>query len=88
MVRKVAVCGGSGSFLIADAILKGADFYITADIKYHQFQAPEGKMVIADVGHFESEQFTCQFLADYLEKNFTNFAVRISDTPVNPVNYF
>jgi dinuclear metal center YbgI/SA1388 family protein len=88
MVRKVAVCGGSGSFLIADAILKGADFYITADIKYHQFQVPEGKMVIADVGHFESEQFTCQFLADYLEKNFTNFAVRISDTPVNPVNYF
>ena len=87
-VRKVAVCGGSGSFLIGDAISQGADFFVTADLKYHQFQLPVNTMVIADVGHYESEQFTCQFLADYLDKNFTNFAVQISDTPVNPVNYF
>jgi dinuclear metal center YbgI/SA1388 family protein len=87
-VETVAVCGGSGSFLIPDAIRSRADFYITADIKYHQFFDAEGKIVIADVGHFESEQYTCLIIADYLKKNFPNFAVRISETPVNPVNYF
>lgn len=87
-VKKVAVCGGSGSFLIQDAIRAGADFFVTADIKYHQFFEAEGKIVIADAGHFESEQFTCDLIADYLKKNFANFAVFISETPVNPVNYF
>jgi dinuclear metal center YbgI/SA1388 family protein len=88
MVRKVAVCGGSGSFLIQDAIARGADFFITADLKYHQFQLAGDDIVIADVGHFESEQFTCQLIADHLKKNFAKFAVQISETPVNPVNYF
>ena len=87
-VRKVAVCGGSGSFLIPDAISSHADFFVTADLKYHQFQLAGDDMVIADVGHFESEQFTCQLIADHLKKNFAKFAVQISETPVNPVNYF
>jgi hypothetical protein len=87
-VETVAVCGGSGSFLIQDAIRSGADFFVTADIKYHQFFDAEGKIVIADVGHYESEQFTCLIITDYLKKNFPNFAVRISETSVNPVNYF
>ena len=88
LVETVAVCGGSGSFLIPDAISNKADFYITGDMKYHQFFDADGKIVIADVGHYESEQFTCLIIADYLKKNFPNFAVRISETPVNPVNYF
>jgi dinuclear metal center YbgI/SA1388 family protein len=88
LVKNVAVCGGSGSFLIPEAIRKGADFFITGDMKYHQFFDADGKIVVADVGHYESEQFTCLIITDYLKKNFPNFAVRISETPVNPVNYF
>ena len=87
-VGKVAVCGGSGSFLLGDAIQQNADFFVTADIKYHQFFDADGKIVIADTGHFESEQFTCDLLADYLKKKFPTFAILISETPVNPVNYF
>ena len=87
-VKKVAVCGGSGIFLLPDAIKQAADFFVTADVKYHQFQQAGGGIVIADVGHFESEQFTCELLADHLKKNFPNFAVLISDSQVNPVNYF
>jgi dinuclear metal center YbgI/SA1388 family protein len=87
-VGKVAICGGSGSFLIPDAIRKQADFFVSSDIKYHQFFDGDGKIVIADAGHYETEQFTCNLLADYLKKNFANFAVQISETPVNPVNYF
>lgn len=88
MVGTVAVCGGSGSFLLQDAIQQQADFIVSADFKYHQFFDADGKIVIADTGHFESEQFTCDLLADYLKKKFPNFAVLISETPVNPVNYF
>jgi dinuclear metal center YbgI/SA1388 family protein len=88
MVGTVAVCGGSGSFLIQDAIQQHADFYVSADIKYHQFFDADGKIVIADTGHYESEQFTCNLLADYLKKKFATFAVQISETPVHPVNYF
>jgi dinuclear metal center YbgI/SA1388 family protein len=87
-VATVAVCGGSGSFLLPDAIRHGADFFVSADFKYHQFFDADSKIVIADTGHYESEQFTCILLADYLKKNFATFAVRISETPVNPVKYF
>jgi len=88
MVRTVAVCGGSGSFLLKDAIQQHADIFVSADFKYHQFFDADGKIVIADTGHFESEQFTCDLLADYLKKKFPTFAVQISETLVNPVNYF
>ncbi len=88
MVGKIAVCGGSGSFLLPDAISQQADFFVSADFKYHQFFEADGKIVIADTGHYESEQFTCNLLADYLKNKFATFAVQISETPVNPVNYF
>jgi dinuclear metal center YbgI/SA1388 family protein len=88
MVKRVAVCGGSGSFLIPDAIRQQADFFITADVKYHQFFDAEGRIVIVDAGHYETEQFTCNLIADYLKENFPTFAVQISETPANPVNYF
>jgi len=88
MVGTIAVCGGSGSFLLPDAIHQNADFFVSADIRYHQFFDADGKIVIVDTGHYESEQFACNLLADYLKKKFVNFAVQISETPVNPVNYF
>lgn len=88
MIERVAVCGGSGSFLLQDAIKQQADIFVSADFKYHQFFDADGNIVIADTGHFESEQFTCDLIADYLKKNFPTFAVQISKTLVNPVNYF
>ncbi|MBA3900260.1 MAG: Nif3-like dinuclear metal center hexameric protein, partial [Bacteroidetes bacterium] len=77
-VKKIAVCGGSGSFLLKDAIASGADVFLTADFKYHQFFDAEGQILIADVGHFESEQFTTEIFYDLLKKNFPTFAVCLS----------
>lgn len=87
-VAKVAVCGGSGSFLISDAIAANADFFVTADVKYHQFFDAENKIVIADIGHYESEQFTKEIFYELLTKKFTNFAVRFSEVNTNPVFYY
>jgi len=87
-VKRVAVCGGSGSFLLKYALSAGADFFVTADFKYHEFFDAEGKLVIADIGHFESEQFTVQLLHDIIRKKFTNFAVRLTEINTNPVKYF
>lgn len=87
-VKKVALCGGAGSFLIKNALGAGADFYITSDIKYHEFFDAENRMVIADIGHWESEQFTVELLHDVLHSKFSNFAVRKSEVKTNPVNYF
>lgn len=87
-VKKVAVCGGAGSFLINKAKASGADFYITSDIKYHEFFDADGKMVIADIGHWESEQFTTELLYDILQAKFPNFAVLKTKTVTNPVHYF
>lgn len=90
-IQKIAVCGGAGSFLLKDAIASGADVYITGDFKYHEFFDSENQIVIMDVGHFESEQYTPELLAGYLEahigKNAT-FAVRLSGVETNPVKYF
>lgn len=85
--RKVAVCGGSGSFLLSSAIRAGADVFVTADFKYHEFFDAEGKIVIADIGHFESEQFTVDLLVDWITKKFPTFAVHFTDTNTNPINY-
>ncbi len=74
-VKKIAVCGGAGSFLTGKAIAAGADFYITADVKYHEFFDADSKLVIADIGHWESEQFTIELLYEVLQANFPNFAV-------------
>lgn len=86
-VRKVAVCGGSGSFLLPNAISEGADIFVTADFKYHQFFDADNKVVIADVGHYESEQFTMDLLKEELNKKFPTFAVRLTGTNTNPINY-
>jgi dinuclear metal center YbgI/SA1388 family protein len=87
-VKRVAVCGGSGGFLLKHAIAAGADIFITSDYKYHEFFDAEGKLVIADIGHFESEQFTQQLLYEIITKKFTNFAVRLTEVNTNPVKYF
>jgi len=87
-VSRVAVCGGSGSSLLKDAIAAGADFFVTGDFKYHQFFDADGRIVIADIGHYESEQFTKELLADILKKNFPNFAILLSNISTNPVNYY
>lgn len=87
-IKKVAVCGGAGSFLINNAIAAGADIFITADIKYHEFFDANEQILIADIGHYESEQYTTELLIDYLQKNFPNFAVLKSKVNTNPVNYF
>jgi dinuclear metal center YbgI/SA1388 family protein len=87
-VRRVAVCGGSGSFLLGEAIGRKADIFITADYKYHQFFDADQQIVIADIGHYESEQFTIDFLATQLKEKFPNFAVRLTSVNTNPVNYY
>jgi dinuclear metal center YbgI/SA1388 family protein len=87
-VKKVAVCGGAGSFLLPDAISAKADFFVSGDFKYHQFFDAENKIVIADIGHFESEQFTKDLFYELLIKNFPKFAVRLSEVDANPVFYF
>lgn len=86
-VKKVAVCGGSGSFLLADAIAAGADVFVTSDFKYHQFFDAEDKIVIADIGHFEAEICTQELIYDYLSKKFTTFGLHFSKVNTNPINY-
>ncbi|MEM5564098.1 Nif3-like dinuclear metal center hexameric protein [Psychroserpens sp. AS72] len=86
-IKKVAVLGGSGSFAISAAKRAGADVFITADLKYHDFFSAEKEIILADIGHYESEQFTKNFLVEYLSKKITNFAVVLSTTNSNPVKY-
>jgi dinuclear metal center YbgI/SA1388 family protein len=88
MVEKIAICGGSGSFLLKDAISAGADVFITADYKYHQFFDAEGQIVIADIGHYESEQYTPELFMEILSEKFPNFAFLLSGISTNPVKYF
>lgn len=86
-IRKVAVCGGSGSFLLSSAIAAGADIFVTADMKYHDFFDAEEKIIVADIGHYESEQFTKELFYEILIKKFPNFALRLSEVKTNPVLY-
>ena len=87
-VQKIAVCGGAGGFLIKDAITSGADVFLTADLKYHQFFEGEKRMIIADIGHYESEQFTKEILVDFLNKKFPTFAFLNSNVNTNSVKYY
>ncbi|MEN1785706.1 MAG: Nif3-like dinuclear metal center hexameric protein [Bacteroidota bacterium] len=87
-VQKIAVLGGSGSFAIPAALKQGADVFLTADLKYHQFFQAEGQIVLLDVGHFETEQFTKNLLVDFLNKKIPNFAVTLSRSVTNPIKYF
>ena len=87
-VRKIALCGGAGSFLISKALRQNVQFFVTADMKYHEFFDAEGKMVIADIGHFESEQFTIDLIFDHLTTKFPTFAVQKTAIVTNPVHYY
>ncbi|MEQ3500333.1 Nif3-like dinuclear metal center hexameric protein [Tenacibaculum sp. SSH1-16] len=86
-IKKVAVLGGSGSFAIKNAIRAGADAYISADFKYHEFFKAEKRILLTDVGHYESEQFTKNLLVDYLSKKFSTFAIILSEKSTNPIHY-
>ena len=86
-VKKVAVCGGAGSFLIGDAMEAGADVYLTGDLKYHDFQRPEGRMLLVDIGHYESEQFAKEIIYRAISEKFCNFACRISECQQSVVHY-
>ena len=86
-IKKVAVLGGSGSFAISNAKRAGADAYVSADFKYHEFFKAENSILLADIGHYESEQFTKNLLVDYLTKKFSNFAIILSEKSTNPIYY-
>ncbi len=86
-IKKVAVLGGSGSFAIKNAIQAGADVFLTADLKYHNFYEAENKILIADIGHYESERYTKNYIVDYLKEKITNFAIVLSEENTNPVKY-
>lgn len=86
-VSKIAVCGGSGSFLLSKAKQQGAEVFITADFKYHDFFEAENDIIVADIGHYESEQFTKDLLYDILSKKFANIALRLTKVQTNPIYY-
>jgi dinuclear metal center YbgI/SA1388 family protein len=86
-VKTVALCGGSGSFLLNDARKAGADVFISADFKYHQFFDAESQIIIADIGHYESEQFTLEIFYELLIKKLSNFAICFTKIKTNPINY-
>ena len=87
-VKKVAVLGGSGAFAIGAARAQGADAFLTADLKYHHFFEAEMDLLLVDIGHYESEQFTKNLISEYLSKKITNFAVTLAESITNPINYF
>lgn len=86
-IKTVALCGGSGSFLIPDAIAAGADLFLTADLKYHDFQRAEGRLILVDAGHYETEQFAKEIISRAISEKFCNFAVRISERQQSIVQY-
>jgi len=87
-VKTVAVCGGSGASLISDAFRAGADAFITGDVKYHAFTEAPREMLVADIGHYESEKYSLEILYDLINKKFPKFALRFSGIKTNPINYF
>ena len=86
-LKKVALCGGSGAEFIGDAMRAGADIYLTGDLKYHDFQRTDGRMVLADIGHYESEQFAKEIIFRAISEKFSTFACRISDVQQGIVSY-
>jgi len=87
-IAKVAICGGSGRFLLETAIAAGANIFISSDFKYHEYFEADGKILIADIGHYESERFTNDMIVKLLTKNFANFAAHCTKVNTNPVQYF
>jgi len=88
IVKKVALCGGSGRFLLKNAINSNSDAFITSDFKYHEYFEVEGKLLLIDAGHYETEQFTPEIFYDIIQKKFPTFAIRLSKIKTNPVNFF
>ena len=86
-ISRVALCGGAGSFLVSSALASGADIFVSADFKYHEFFDAEDRLVIADIGHYESEQFTINLLQEVLAQKFPTFAVLKTGIMTNPVRY-
>lgn len=86
-ISKIAICGGAGSFLLQKAISQQADVFVTGDFKYHQFFDADNQILIADIGHYESEQFTAQLFNKIISEKFRTFAVQISTINTNPINY-
>lgn len=87
-IERIAICGGSGSFLLKDAIEKKADLFLSSDFKYHEFFEADNKIVIADIGHYESEQFTSELIFEILSQKFDTFALRCTQFNTNPINYY
>lgn len=87
-IQRIAFCGGSGSFLLGQAIRQKADLFLTADFKYHQFFDADSQIIIADIGHFESEQFTIEIFSEILKRKFPNFATHLTSVNTNPINYY
>ncbi len=87
-VQSIAYCGGAGAFLIPTAKAQRADLYLTADLKYHDFFSADGVIDLVDMGHFEMEQYTSQLIVDYLSEKKLNFAIHLTETLTNPINYF
>lgn len=86
-VKKVAVCGGAGIFLLSDAKKSGADVFVTSDVKYHEFFDAEQRLILCDIGHYESEIFTKDLIAEFLSRNFPNIALYLSKVVTNPISY-
>ncbi|MEY4127074.1 MAG: hypothetical protein RL737_1263, partial [Bacteroidota bacterium] len=86
-IRTVALCGGAGSFLLPQAIQQNADIFISGDFKYHEFFGAENKIIIADIGHYESEQYTSALLVEIIREKFPTFAVRLTVNNTNPINF-
>lgn len=87
-IRRVAICGGAGSFLLGAAKAAGADVFITGDFKYHEFFDAEKDIIIADIGHYESERFTVDLIAAYIREKFSTFATHFTEVNTNPIHYF
>jgi putative NIF3 family GTP cyclohydrolase 1 type 2 len=87
MIRRVALCGGSGAEFLRNAVSSAADIYLTSDIKYHSWFEVPGNFILADVGHFESEQFAINVLAESIIEKFPKFAVCLTEVITNPINY-
>lgn len=86
-IQRIAICGGSGAQFIGDAIAAGADVYITADLKYHDFQRAEGRIILVDAGHYETEQYAKEIISRAISEKFSNFACRISENQASLVHY-
>ncbi|MGL5013930.1 MAG: Nif3-like dinuclear metal center hexameric protein [Bacteroidales bacterium] len=86
-VRRVALCGGSGASLLGDAVAAGADLFLTSEIKYHDFFLHENRITIAEIGHYESEQYTKEAICDIIHEKFPTFALHFAEEKTNPINY-